>query len=283
MNAMKKMAMAAVLFVLAGIAGAKDFDVRDYGGNVPAGARGVLLLTFDDRNFADWERALPLFAKYGAHATFFASGPIDNKAVKSLKKLSGAGHSIGLHGLGHLDADTEAARVGIEKYYRADVMPQQDSIYWAYIPCSSFAYPNSRRTDATDACLLGHGFLRLRSGVPGVTPYDPERKLPPAARRPLVSNEEVFFPAADLPNRRLLRNITLGEAYRTDIGEVLACLDRIAAHREVLTVASHGIGPDAKDINMKTEWLEKILARARELNLSVIGFDELPAPIGQGR
>jgi len=42
---------------------------------------GSLLLSFDDRNFVDWENAVPLFEKYGAHATFFISGSIDATAV----------------------------------------------------------------------------------------------------------------------------------------------------------------------------------------------------------
>ena len=241
-----------------------------------AGARGVLLLTFDDRNFADWERAMPLFAKYGAHATFFVSGAIDNKAVKSLKKLSGAGHTVGLHGLKHLDADIEAARVGMEKYYRADVMPQQDRIYWAYLPCSSFAYPNTRRTDETDDFLFGH-FTRLRAGVPGAAPYDPKGEKQ-KDRRPLVTNEGVFFPAADLPNRRLIRGFILGEAYHTDIDEVLSCVRRAAERKEVICLISHGISPDAQHIHMKTAWLEAILACAKESGIAALGYDELPAP-----
>jgi hypothetical protein len=41
---------------------------------------------------------------------------------------------------------------------------------------------------------------------------------------------------------------------------------------------SHDIAPDAKNIHMKTEWLEKMLALAQELKLPVLGFDELPPP-----
>ena len=61
--------------------------------------KGVLVLSFDDRNFNDWVKAMPLFEKYGAHATFFVCGPIDGEAVRVMKRLSEAGHSVGLHGL----------------------------------------------------------------------------------------------------------------------------------------------------------------------------------------
>lgn len=43
----------------------------------------------------------------------------------------------------------------------------------------------------------------------------------------------------------------------------------------MLVLTSHGIAPGAKNINMKTEWLERILATAKECGVAVIGFDEL--------
>ena len=47
----------------------------------PSVEHGALCLTFDDRNFDAWEANLPLFRKYGAHATFFVCGPIDDRAA----------------------------------------------------------------------------------------------------------------------------------------------------------------------------------------------------------
>jgi hypothetical protein len=43
----------------------------------------------------------------------------------------------------------------------------------------------------------------------------------------------------------------------------------------VFVLTSHGIAQGAKGINMKTEWLERILATAKECGVAVIGFDEL--------
>ncbi len=241
----------------------------------PAGESGVLLLSFDDRNFAGWEGAMSLFAKYGAHASFCVSGPIDNVAVRSLKKLSEAGHSIMLHGLTHANADEAIARDGAEKYFMDDVVPQKDAIYWAYVPCSTFAYPNCRFNEASDKLLVEKGFVRLRGGVKGATPYDPQG-VKQKDRKPLVTNESVFFPAAELPKRRRIDTIIMGEAYHTDVDEILACIRRAAKNREVLSITSHDIAPDAKGIHMKTEWLEKILACAKECGIAVLGFDELP-------
>ena len=239
--------------------------------------KGVLILSFDDRNFDDWERAIPLFDRYGAHATFFVSGEISNAVVRTMKKLRAHGHSIGLHGLRHADADREIAAKGAERYYEDDISRQKRMCDVSYVPVCSFGYPNGRRTEETDRLFFNKGFERVRCSVPGATPYDPSG-VKQAGRKPLVANEALYSPAKDLPGIRLIRTITVGEAYHTDIGEILACLKRAAAHKEVFAITSHGISPDAEGIHMKTEWLEAILKLAKELDLRVIGFDELPPP-----
>ena len=241
----------------------------------PPGARGVLLLSFDDRNFADWEAARPIFAKYGAHATFFVSGPIDQPTIRSLKRLSADGHSIGFHGLKHLNADVAIAERGAERYYLEDVWPQTDSATRGYVPFESFAYPNCRFSAESDELFRKKGFARVRGGVKGATPYDPDGKKQ-AERKPLVTNEAVFFPAAELRKHFRIDTIIVGEAYHTDIDEICDCIRRAAERKEVLSITSHGISPNAKHINMKTEWLERILATAKECGLAIIGFDELP-------
>ena len=242
----------------------------------PLGARGILLLSFDDRNFAGWEAARPIFAKYGAHATFFFSGDLPQDGVRVLKHLASDGHSIGLHGLNHLNADAAVAERGAERYFAEEVWPQMDRANKNYVPFESFAYPNCRRSDETDALFREKGFAHVRGGVKGATPYDPDG-VKQADRKPLVTNDAVFFPASDLPNHFRIDTIIVGEAYHTDIEEICACLRRAAERKEVLAVTSHNIAPDAKHIHMKTEWLEKILATAAGCGLAVIGFDELPA------
>ena len=239
--------------------------------------KGVLILSFDDRNFDGWVGAIPLFDKYGAHATFFVSGEINNPIVRKLKVLRAHGHSVGLHGLRHADADAEIAAKGADRYYDEEIAKQKRTCDVCYVPVSSFGYPNGRRTEASDRLFFDRGFERVRCSAPGATPYDP-KGTKQAARKPLPTNEALFFPAKDLPKRRLIETITVGEAYRTDIEEVVACLARAAARKEVFAITSHGIGPNAKDINMKAEWLERILAEAQKLGLRVIGFDELPPP-----
>ncbi len=248
-----------------------DKDIRE------SDAGGILVLSFDDNHFAGWEKAMPLFEKYGAHATFFVSGEIDDAALRTMKRLSAAGHSVGLHGRTHANADAAIAARGAERYWEEEIKPQSDRVRGAHLPVTSFAYPNCRRTDESDALFYRKGYRRLRGGVPGATPYDPEGGKQ-ANRKPLVANEAVFCPVSELPRRRRLDTILMGEAYHTDIGEILSCIRRAAERREVLVITSHDIAPDAKGIDMKTEWIEQMLALARELGLPVLGFDELPPP-----
>ena len=115
-------------------------------GAVDAAKSGALLLSFDDRNFGDWEGAIGLFDKYGARATFFCCGEIDTNAVRVLKKLQDRGHSIGLHGRGHLNANEAVAEKGADGYWADEIEPQLAECRTAGIKVASFAYPNCRLT-----------------------------------------------------------------------------------------------------------------------------------------
>ena len=239
-----------------------------------SGSAGALVLSFDDRNLADWERALPLFDKYGAHATFFFMGPVDASAATVLKKLRDHGHSIGLHGQKHQNADQAVAEMGPVRYFAEEIEPQLAGCRAAGIQVTSFAYPNCRRTDETDALFRAKGFTHIRGGHKGVAPYDPKGEKQ-AGLQPLHAVDRIFFPASERKNQFRLDTVIAGEAYHTDIEDVLACIRRCAERNEVFVLTSHGIAPDAKHINMKTEWLERILATAKECGVPCLGFDEL--------
>ena len=127
--------------------------------------KGVVLLSFDDRNFAGWKTALPIFDKYRAHATFFVSGPIDKSAIDTMQLLCAKGHSVGLHGLRHRNADKAVAVMGEEMYWRDEIEPQLNICRMLKIPVSSFAFPNCRRTDATDALFYSKGFRYVRGSA----------------------------------------------------------------------------------------------------------------------
>jgi hypothetical protein len=241
---------------------------------LPFGSTGVLLLAFDDRNFDDWEKAIPIFAKYGAHATFFVSGEFTPDAVRVAKRLLAAGHTIGLHGQHHANVPETIAEKGWPGYCRAELDTVKRQCDVAYIPVRNFAYPNHKRDESTDKYLLTR-FDRLRGGLSGVRPYDPQGEMR-SAQNPLVSDERVFLPVAELPGRRFLPSILLGEAYNTDIEDIVACIRRAGERKEVLVLASHGIRPNATGIHLKTEWLERMLSAASEAGVAVLGYDEVP-------
>ena len=235
---------------------------------------GTLVLSFDDRNFNDWLKALPVFDRYGAHVTFFVSGPIDGDAVKVMKELRAHGHSVGLHGLKHANADAAIAKKGAERYFRDDILPQRESCLTSSIPVTSFAYPNCRFTEESDALFKAKGFAHVRGGHKGVAPFDP-KGVKQVGLKPIHTVDRVFFPAAELGGRFRLDTVIVGESYHTDIEDILACIRRCAERKEAFVLTSHGIRPKAKGINMKTEWLERILATAKECGVAVVGFDDI--------
>ncbi len=217
-----------------------------------AAANGVLCLTFDDSRFSDWEAALPIFAAHGAHATFFAYHDIDDGAAASLRKLSEAGHSIGLHGLKHQVAPDVVAKLGEDGYLADEIEPQLAACRAAGLPVRSFAYPMSRHTPQTDALLLRH-FDRLRGG----------------------GDFAGAFPVAEAASRRYLPGLGVGPKYRRGGAEVAAMLPGVAASNAVLVLYSHGIGETAEGVSMSRADLETILAAAESLGMAIVGFDEL--------
>ncbi len=144
----------------------------------------------------------------------------------------------------------------------------------AWIPVTSFAYPNCRFTEESDALFKAKGFAHVRGGHKGVAPYDPKGEKQ-AGLKPIHTVDRAFFPAAELGSRFRLDTVIAGEAYHTDIDDILKCIRRAAERREVFVLTSHGIRPGATGISMKTEWLERILATAKECGVAVLGFDEL--------
>ncbi len=232
-------------------------ETNDVNDRVVGGAngqsRGILCLTFDDSQFADWEAVLPLFAKHRAHATFFAYGEIDAKSVAALRLLADAGHSIGLHGRRHQSAPEAVAKFGEEGYLADEIAPQLAACRAAGLPVHSFAYPNSQHTEATDA-LLGRHFRRLRGG----------------------GDFAGAFPAAEGATRRYLPGLGVGPHYHRGGVEVAAMLPEVARDDTVLVLYSHGISAgEAVHIGTSQADLETILAEAARLGVACLGFDDL--------
>lgn len=245
-------------------AGCLSFAPRNSG-------NGVLLLTFDDPNYDWWVAAMPLFEKYGAHASFFPNGHLDDHALAQMARLKGAGHTVGIHTEHHGNARLAFEQGNGAAYVVREVRPQLEAYAKIGHVVRSMAYPNNSRNARSDEDLAREcGIRRFRAGH--VVRFDPKGQYP---KPDLVNTDAVFFPVSELKGKRVLEGIGIGESYRTDINEILACVNRAADRNEVLVTYSHDIRPDAKTINMKTEWLEAILRTARARNMRILGFDEL--------
>ena len=90
-------------------------------------AAGLLLLTFDDAGYKGWLKHLPLFERYGAHATFFAYGEFGTNEIAHLKTIAAAGHTIGLHTVHHRRADTAFGKDGGAAFWRNEVLPELEA------------------------------------------------------------------------------------------------------------------------------------------------------------
>ena len=236
-----------------------------------ARTNGVMCLTFDDPNWERWVKVIPLFEKYGAHASFFPNGNLDARALECLKALHDKGHTVGPHTKSHADAPAYFEKHGAEAYWLEQVKPQMDAFASVGIVPTSMAYPNNCRTDETDDFLAKKGFRHFRCGNPA-RPFDKDH-VKRASLKPLAEIDDAFTKRSELG--RLCRGVGIGEAYNTDIDDICAGIRRAAERGEAIVFYSHNIVPDAKTINMKTAWLEKMLETAKAGGMDILGFDDL--------
>ena len=233
---------------------------------VGAQERGMLLLRFDDRNFAGWERALPLFRQTGAHATFFINGAIDDRAVATMRKLKAAGHSLAAHGLGHLKAVDAIARMGAREYFERELRPQLVAAEKAGVPLRHFGYPCSQRDAQSDALLLTR-FDRIAGG--GFWQEAKEGRIDRC--------DGLFVPAAEASRRRVWIGSGIGVCAPTVTGELARVIRRLSERNEAALFYAHNIVSaerhDAGDISFAE--LEFLLKSAHAAGVRVCGLDEL--------
>ncbi len=229
------------------------------------GKKGILCLTFDDRNFSGWLNAIPLFDKYDAHASFFVSGAIDEEAVCAMKTLQRAGHTVGLHTLNHANAPEYFEANGAQHYIEKEILPQYNACLDAGIGIKSMAYPNNRRNEVTDRALSWY-FTHFRAGL-GV-------KRPEEV--PLDAFEPVYADAAGLSGRSVMGGAGIGSFYSTVDSQVLAVLRKASGNDSVVTFFSHDIASEPSHIGMRLDLLEAVLSCASSLEMAIVGFDELP-------
>lgn len=227
---------------------------------------GRLFLTFDDRNFAGWRKAMPLFRKYDAHATFFIYGDMDAEAIGTFQMLKKEGHSLGLHGQKHRRAAGALEKMGEEAYVAQELMPQIRKTKAAGLDIRNFGYPCSERNVKTDALLLKH-FDRLRTGE--------FWKLTRGGR--IEEAKELFIPADRLASQKLFWGASIGSCRPTVTGEVAKVVRRIAETGESALLYSHNIRTDGvhHDNDIQVPELEYILSLAKGLGVPVCGMDEI--------
>lgn len=226
---------------------------------------GIICLTFDDSHCDSWLNAMELFKHYDAHGTFFFSGAVNPKMISTMKILKGNGHSIGLHTLNHANAGDYFIKHGAEDYIAKEIVPQLDICRKAGLEITNFAYPNNQRTVETDKVLFKHfDFLRAGLGAKresGVSLAD----FPPMFRKADES----------LHTKQVMGGMGIGTYYKSDRVALDAVLERAARNDEMIIFYSHNITPGAQHIHMPAELLEHMLAKAKELNMTVAGFDDL--------
>jgi hypothetical protein len=114
-----------------------------------------IALSFDDTAVDAWVELRPLFAKYGAHVTFFVSQywSLDEKARAGLHALAGDGHAIEAHTWRHLHAPDYVDLHGLNAYLHDEVDPSIKVLRDQGFAVDAFAYPFGARTSETDAAI----------------------------------------------------------------------------------------------------------------------------------
>ena len=232
------------------------------------GTRGALCLTFDDHYLDSWCRELPRFARFGAHATFFISGAISSPTdTGKMRQLQEAGHSLGLHGQSHAPATDVVARSGIDGFMAQEFDPQMKVCAAAGLTVRNWAYPNSKRSEATDAALAKR-VSRMRCG--GVY-------RDTIVGDPLSGHDMVFVPRAEAGSQILLWSAPIPSTADGWAEDVRGAIQRAHDRDEALVFHAHNIRNDnVKDAHdISDGQLEQILQMAADIGVRVIGFDEL--------
>lgn len=228
--------------------------------------QGGVVLTFDDRNFDDWLAAIPLFAKYDAKVTFFINGAIDENALATAQELKRHGHAIGSHSVHHLSAIDYLESHTAAEFVKNEVIPQVVALKAAGITPTAFAYPMSKNHPDTDRELL-RIFRHLRTGK-GID-----------SGREICDYGEFFVPAEEIKDVGLLFGKGIDFAPTGEdrtFEKIEAALTRAAQNREIFTLYAHRIIPIGKGNFITPSALERILRKAKSLNLPFLTVDQLP-------
>lgn len=237
--------------------------------------RGRLCLTFDDCHWGGWVAVMPIFEKYNAKASFFPHSALSAGALKCMKKLSDAGHTVGPHTVHHCKATDYVKKKGFEAFWNDEVAPQMKAYASVGIVPKAMAYPNNASNPEIDAQLVKRGIKRLRGGLHKARPHDP-KGLKRATLVPFEKLDAMYMTEEAVATNHLMRGVGIGTFYNTDIDDLVKGIRRAAANNETMVLYSHDIQKKPSGIGMKTEWLEAILKAASEEGMAIVGFNDLP-------
>ena len=218
--------------------------------------KGAVCFTFDDYAGANWLKADKIFKKYNAHVTFFVVGNITPQKLEVMKKLQAAGHSVGLHSIHHRNAVPLPAGWTVKDYFEKEVKPQLELCRKAGLDVQGFAYPNNRRNETVDREIFKY-FNYLRAGK--------------------GKAKALFYGAKDVKEKMVLGGGGIGPYYKSNAGELKRILAEAAEKKALVVFFSHDIYPKARSVHMPEELLEELLSAARELDMKIIGINEIPS------
>lgn len=229
---------------------------------------GHLAITFDDRHIDSWIAARPLFDAADARVSFFIveADLLDDAERSGIRTLLADGHSVGAHGARHRNADEAIAQDGAAAYLATEIDPSVESLRALGASVRTFAYPNSRRDDESDAVLLAR-FTHLRGGGPRTD--DP------------ASAAQAITPAASPVRVHPSRGIDTGrgaQQHPADTAVLSAMLRQLADDGGTLVLYAHDIAASSAANHLHPDRLRQVLTEATRLGLHLVGMDDLPTP-----
>lgn len=126
-------------------------------------------LSFDDTEIDRWITLRPLFARYGAHASFFVTryAQFTDAQKAELHQLYADGNSIEAHGVNHAYAADYVAQHGLDDFIANEVVPSIDILRADGFTPVAYAHPGGSHTREIDAAILEHiSIVRSISGAP---------------------------------------------------------------------------------------------------------------------
>ena len=218
----------------------------------PSGIRGAVSLTFDDGRASQLDHGVPLFARFGAHATFYVTPASVARRADDWRRAVVAGHELGGHTVTHpctcnfgfARAPAPTLEAMTLAQMEAELVDSNAQIerFVGRRPVS-FAYPCGQK-------FVGRG--------PGVQSY-----VPLVARLYLTGRgwRDEYFNAPDRCDLAQLAGI---ECDRLEFADVQAQLDTAAETGNWLVLAGHDIGPDMRNQMTRTATLEAICRYCQE-------------------